>query len=98
MKSYLEGKKLNKIEKNKAMKDGLLIGSQIEDFAKIGWEKMDKTDLELRLKWYGMFWRPKTPGKFMLRLRVTNGILKAVIILYHNILFLNSTNFHFGLI
>ncbi len=77
MKSYLEGKKLNKIEKNKAMKDGLLIGSQIEDFAQLGWEKMDKTDLELRLKWYGMFWRPKTPGKFMLRLRVPNGILNA---------------------
>ena len=52
MQPYLEGKKLNKIEKNKAMKDGLLLGSQIEEFAKIGWEKMDKTDLELRLKWY----------------------------------------------
>ena len=77
MQPYLEGKKLNKIEKNKAIKDGLLLGSQIEEFAKIGWEKMDKTDLELRLKWYGMFWRPKTPGKFMLRLRVTNGILNA---------------------
>ncbi len=77
MNSYLKGKKLNKIEKNKAMKDGLLIGSEIEEFAKIGWEKMDKTDLELRLKWYGMFWRPKTPGKFMLRLRITNGILNA---------------------
>ncbi len=77
MKSYLEGKKLNKIEKSKAMKDGLLVGSQIEEFAKIGWEKMDKTDLELRLKWYGMFWRPKTPGKFMLRLRVPNGIISS---------------------
>ena len=38
---------------------------------------MDKTDLELRLKWYGMFWRPKTPGKFMLRLRIPNGILNS---------------------
>ena len=47
MKSYLEGKKLNKIEKNKAMKDGLLWGSQIEEFAKIGSKKMaihPKTD------------------------------------------------------
>ena len=75
MKSYLEGKKLNKIERNKAEKDGLLVGKQIEEFAKIGWERMDKTDLELRLKWYGFFWRPKTPGKFMLRLRIPNGIL-----------------------
>ena len=62
MKIYLEGKKLNNIEKNKAHKDGLLVGAQIEEFSRVGWEKMDKTDLELRLKWYGIFWRPKTPG------------------------------------
>ena len=74
---YLEEKKLNKIEKNKVLKDGLEVGSQIEEFARIGWEELDKTDLELRLKWYGMFWRPKTPGKFMLRLRIPNGILNS---------------------
>ncbi len=74
---YLKDKKLNKIEKNKAIKDGLDVGNEIEEFSKIGWEKLDKTDLELRLKWYGMFWRPKTPGKFMLRLRIPNGILNA---------------------
>lgn len=76
-KVYLEGKKLNKIEQQKAEKDGLDIGSELDHFANIGWEKMDKTDLELRLKWYGMFWRPKTPGKFMMRLRIPNGILNA---------------------
>ena len=74
---YLKEKKLNKVEKNKALKDGLEVGSQIEEFAQIGWEELDKTDLELRLKWYGMFWRPKTPGKFMLRLRIPNGILNS---------------------
>ena len=66
---FLENKKLNKIEQNKAAKDGLLVGNEIEEFARIGWEEVDETDLQLRLKWYGMFWRPKTPGKFMLRLR-----------------------------
>ncbi len=76
-KYYLKNKKLNKIEKNKAEKDGLAIGSQINDFANLGWESLNKTDLELRLKWYGMFWRPKTPGKFMLRLRIPNGILNS---------------------
>ena len=76
-KNYLADKKLNKIEKNKQVKDGLEIFEQIEDFAKTGWEEMDKTDLELRLKWFGMFWRPKTPGQFMLRLRVPNGILNT---------------------
>ena len=74
---YLEGKKLNQVEKNKAAKDGLEIGKDIDKFAEMGWEQMDKTDLELRLKWYGMFWRPKTPGKFMLRLRIPNGIINA---------------------
>ncbi len=73
--TFLENKKLNKIEQNKAAKDGLQVGSEIEEFARIGWEQVDETDLQLRLKWYGMFWRPKTPGKFMLRLRVPNGIL-----------------------
>ena len=48
---YLEGKKLNQIEKNKAAKDGLEIGKDIDKFAEMGWEEMDKTDLELRLKW-----------------------------------------------
>ena len=35
-------------------KDGLLVGSEIEKFAELGWEQ-DETDLQLRLKWYGMF-------------------------------------------
>ena len=35
---------------------------------------MDVVDLQMRLKWYGLFWRPKTPGRFMMRLRVPNGI------------------------
>lgn len=74
---YLDGKKLNKIEQKKAAKDGLSVGNEIEKFAQLGWEQVDETDLQLRLKWYGMFWRPKTPGKFMLRLRIPNGVLSA---------------------
>ena len=42
---YLEGKKLNKIEKNKASKDGLEVGKDLAQFATMGWEEMDKTDL-----------------------------------------------------
>ena len=33
LRPYLEGKKLNKIEKNKAIKDGLEVGKEIEEFA-----------------------------------------------------------------
>ncbi len=77
LKSYLKDKKLNKIEKDKSEKDGLEVGHELEEFARLGWEDIDKTDLQLRLKWYGMFWRPKTPGKFMLRLRIPNGVLNS---------------------
>ncbi len=68
---------LNKFEKLKAAKDGLAIKDELEHFAQIGWEAMDKTDLEHRLKWVGVFYRPVTPGKFMLRLRMPNGILSS---------------------
>ncbi|MFP4008015.1 MAG: ferredoxin--nitrite reductase [Spirulinaceae cyanobacterium] len=68
---------LNKFEKFKAEKDGLAVKDELEHFAEIGWEAVDKTDLEQRLKWLGVFYRPVTPGKFMLRLRVPNGILNV---------------------
>lgn len=67
----------NKFEKFKAEKDGLKIKEDLEHFAQIGWEAVDKTDLEHRLKWVGIFYRPVTPGKFMMRLRIPNGILTS---------------------
>ena len=36
---------------------------------------MDETDRDHRLKWVGVFFRPVTPGKFMMRMRIPNGIL-----------------------
>ncbi len=68
---------LNKFEKLKAEKDGLALKAELEDFAKIGWEAMDATDREHRLKWLGIFFRPVTPGKFMMRLRLPNGIITS---------------------
>ncbi len=67
----------NKFEKFKAEKDGLAVKEELEHFAQIGWEAVDKTDLEQRLKWLGIFYRPVTPGKFMLRMRTPNGILNS---------------------
>lgn len=67
----------NKFEKFKAEKDGLAVKEELEYFAQIGWEAVDKTDLEQRLKWLGIFHRPVTPGKFMLRMRTPNGILTS---------------------
>ncbi|MBC1240194.1 ferredoxin--nitrite reductase [Nostoc sp. 2RC] len=68
---------LNKFEKFKAQKDGLAIKSEIEKFAALGWEAMDETDRDHRLKWVGVFFRPVTPGQFMMRLRMPNGILSS---------------------
>ena len=67
----------NKFEKLKAEKDGLAIQKELEHFAEIGWEAMDETDREYRMKWLGFFHRPVTPGLFMQRLRIPNGILTS---------------------
>ncbi|MFB2918907.1 ferredoxin--nitrite reductase [Aerosakkonema funiforme] len=68
---------LNKFEKFKAEKDGLAVKAELEDFARMGWEAMDETDREHRLKWLGIFFRPVTPGKFMMRMRLPNGIISS---------------------
>src|SRR4028119_1512740 len=68
---------LNKFEKFKAEKDGLAVKAELEHFAQLGSEAMDETDREHRLKWLGVFFRPVTPGKFMLRMRLPNGILTS---------------------
>jgi ferredoxin-nitrite reductase len=70
-------KMANKFEDMKAAKDGLAVKAELEHFAKIGWEAIDKDDLEHRLKWVGVFFRKTTPGKFMLRMRIPNGILTS---------------------
>ena len=69
--------KLNKFERFKAEKDGLLVKAELEQFAAIGWEAVDETDLTQRLKWLGIFFRPVTPGKFMLRMRMPHGVLTS---------------------
>ncbi len=69
--------KLNKVEKVKAAKDGLDVKNELEQFAKIGWEAVDKVDLETRLKWLGIFYRPVTPGEFMIRMRIPNGVVTS---------------------
>lgn len=67
----------NKFEKLKAEKDGLMVRHELEQFAQIGWEAMDEGDRDHRLKWVGVFFRPVTPGKFMLRMRMPSGVLNS---------------------
>lgn len=69
--------RLNKFEKFKQEKDGLAVKAELTQFAQLGWEAMDEIDRDHRLKWMGVFFRPVTPGKFMLRMRIPNGILTS---------------------
>jgi ferredoxin-nitrite reductase len=70
-------KKLNPIEKAKAQKHPLLLKQELEHFAQIGWEAMDEFERDHGLKWLGFFYRPVTPGKFMLRMRIPHGLLSS---------------------
>src|SRR5256712_9953157 len=71
------GDRVNKIEQIKIEKDGLDVGADIPRYAQLGFEAIDEGDLE-RLKWWGVFFRRHTPGYFMMRIRIPNGITNAV--------------------
>ena len=64
------------IEAIKRAKDGLDVLEDIYRYASEGFEAIPDDDFE-RLKWYGLFRRKQTPGYFMMRLRMPNGILSA---------------------
>jgi ferredoxin-nitrite reductase len=69
--------KLNKFERLKVEKDGLAVLKDLDRFAQMGWEAIDELDRDYRLKWAGIFFRPVTPGKFMMRLRLPQGIISS---------------------
>jgi ferredoxin-nitrite reductase len=54
-----------------------LLREELEHFAQIGWEAMDEFERNMGLKWLGFFYRTVTPGKFMLRMRIPNGVLTS---------------------
>ncbi len=62
----------NSIEQLKRDRDGLDVGEDVPRFAELGWEAIGKDDVE-RLKWHGVFLRRRTPGFFMMRVRIPNG-------------------------
>lgn len=63
----------NTIEQLKLEKDGVDLLQEIDRLAQTPWEQIPKGDLETRLKWIGVFFRKRTPGYFMMRVRMTNG-------------------------
>lgn len=69
--------KANKAEKVKNSKGGDKMWTEISELGeliregKTSWEDLGLDDIDVRLKWAGLFHRRKrTPGKFMMRLKV----------------------------
>lgn len=74
----------NKFEKIKLEKDGSVMWTEVHELAallregKTSWEDIQGDDIDVRLKWAGLFHsRKRTPGRFMMRLKVPNGTLSA---------------------
>ncbi|GAX16353.1 ferredoxin-nitrite reductase [Fistulifera solaris] len=72
------------IEKIKLEKDGSAAWVDVYEYARkiregeMSWEEVEKADLDTRLKYVGMLHRNKrTPGQFMMRLKVPNGIVNS---------------------
>lgn len=77
-------KKANKVEKLKIKKDGSRMWTEVAEIGELirsgetKWEDLAIDDIDVRLKWAGLFHRKKkTPGKFMMRLKVPNGELNV---------------------
>ena len=66
----------NRIEALKSAKDGLDVLPDLYRYAVEGVDAIPADDFE-RLKWYGLFHRKATPGYFMLRMRIPNGVLTS---------------------
>lgn len=87
---YLSEKALEKarngtpVEKMKLQRDGSAVWTEIHELAALlregttSWKDIATQDIDSRFKWAGLFHRRKrTPGRFMMRLKVPNGILNA---------------------
>ena len=76
----------NKIEQGKMKKDPTNAWTDLYDFAakirawSLDYSEIEDFDVNSRLKWTGMLSRFKrTPGRFMMRLRTPNGVVKAML-------------------
>ncbi len=65
--------KLNKIEKLKQTRSYKEAWEALQTYAKEGYESIAKEDREYFLKCFGIFDRPATPGRFMMRIRIPGG-------------------------
>lgn len=66
--------KLNKVEQLKLEKNPLSLIHDIYQWAEEGFDAIPPDYYDL-FKWHGFFYRKQEPGTFMLRMRISNGIL-----------------------
>jgi len=70
-------KKINKIEKVKELKTAEQAYAKLEEYAKDGFNSIPEEDKTYFLKCFGIYYRPSTPEKFMLKLRIPGGFMNA---------------------
>lgn len=71
-------KREHKNERIKREKDPLDVLGDLERYAREGFGAISEDDLNVRLRWYGLYTqRPQEDGFFMLRVKITNGTLDA---------------------
>ncbi|MEA1891415.1 MAG: ferredoxin--nitrite reductase [Campylobacterota bacterium] len=71
-------KKQNKIEKVKELKNPREAYDKIAEYAKSGYDSIPDEDKKYFLKCFGIYDRPATPKKFMIKLRIPGGHLNSV--------------------
>ncbi len=69
--------KLNKIERLKQTRSYKEAWEALERYAREGYDSVIKEDIDYFLKCFGIFDRPATPGKFMMRIRIPGGRLDS---------------------
>ena len=70
------GPKITAAEALKREKNGLEVIDDIPCYIRNGWESIPQAERD-RLKYVGVFYRKKTPGAFMMRLRMSSGVSNA---------------------
>ncbi|MEA2073401.1 MAG: ferredoxin--nitrite reductase [Campylobacterota bacterium] len=70
-------KKINKIEKVKDSKTPQEAYDKLEEYAANGFDSVPEEDKTYFLKCFGIYYRPATPEKFMLKLRIPGGFMNA---------------------
>jgi len=70
-------KKLNKIEKIKELKSPKEAIEKLEEYAQNGYDSIPAEDKSFFLKCFGIYDRPATPERFMLKLRIPGGYMNA---------------------